>query len=88
MFGQRIIDFGRHFENRLDKDLLDGALDYVNFNEETLALEILCDHLSEYAIQFTQKEYCELCVLLKDMGLDELECPYKYLKNQVLVRSA
>ena len=83
MFGKRIIDFGCHFDNRLEKYLLHGALDYVDFNEETLALEILCEHLSEYDILITQKEYDELCALLKDMDLDEHGSPYKYLKNQV-----
>ncbi|WP_392566603.1 MafI family immunity protein [Utexia brackfieldae] len=80
MFGKRIVDFGNHFKGRLEQDLLNGALDYVKFNEETLSLDILCDHLSEYDIIISQKEYDEVSSLIKDMGLDESESPYKYLK--------
>ncbi len=33
MFADRIIKFGRRFEGRLDSELIQGALDYVAYNE-------------------------------------------------------
>ncbi|MFW0976193.1 MafI family immunity protein [Leclercia pneumoniae] len=39
MFANRIREFGKAFEGRLESFLLEGALDYINFNEELLAFE-------------------------------------------------
>lgn len=39
MFANRIREFGKAFEGRLEPFLLEGALDYINFNEEPLAFE-------------------------------------------------
>ncbi|MDU7839456.1 MAG: MafI family immunity protein [Pantoea sp.] len=33
------------------------ALDYIQSNEEPLAFEILCDHISEYKVAITPEEY-------------------------------
>ena len=45
MFADRIVKFGERFQGRLDSTLLQGALDYVGYSEESLAFEILCDHI-------------------------------------------
>ena len=50
MFANRIREFGKAFEGRLEPFLLEGALDYINFNEEPLAFEILCEHICEYDV--------------------------------------
>lgn len=83
MFGEKIINFGNHFIGRLEKSYLDGALDYVNHNEEPLAVDTLCEHLVEYNISITQVEYEEGINLINEMGLSELEPPYKYLKELI-----
>jgi hypothetical protein len=55
-------------------------LDYINFNEELLALEILCDHICEYDVTLIQANYDEVIALAKDMGLDVNDAPYKHMK--------
>lgn len=79
MFADRIIKFGEKFEGRLNSDLLQGALDYVAHSEESLAFEILCDHICEYDISITDEEYREAVLLILDMGLDLDEGPFKHL---------
>ncbi|MHB2060090.1 MafI family immunity protein [Pseudomonas monsensis] len=79
MFADRIIKFARRFEGRLDSDLLQGALDYVAYNEESLAFEVLCDHICEYDISITDEEYNEAVRLILDIGLDLGEGPFKHL---------
>jgi len=79
MFADRIIRFGGEFEGRLNSDLLQGALDYVAYSEESLAFEILCDHICEYDISITDEEYREAVLLVLDMGLDLDEGPFKHL---------
>ncbi|NPE57474.1 MafI family immunity protein [Dickeya dadantii] len=84
MFAERIISFGRKLNGKLDQGLLDGALDYIKFNEEPLALEILCDHICEYDINVSQAEYDEVIELAKDMGFDINDTPYKHMKNLII----
>ncbi|MBP0942419.1 MafI family immunity protein [Pseudomonas alliivorans] len=79
MFANRIIIFGVKFEGRLNSDLLQGVLDYVAYNEESLAFEILCDHICEYDISITDEEYIEAVLLVLDMRLDLDEGPFKHL---------
>ncbi|WP_110972931.1 MafI family immunity protein [Pseudomonas huaxiensis] len=79
MFADRIIKFGRKFEGRLDSDLLQGALDYVAYSEESLAFEILCDHICEYDISITGEEYKEAIQLVVDLGLNLNDGPFKHL---------
>lgn len=79
MFADRIIKFGRKFEGRLNSDFLQGALDYVAYSEESLAFEILCDHICEYDISITDEEYREAVLLVLDMGLDLDAGPFKHL---------
>lgn len=80
MFGERIIILGNVFKERLDPDLIDTALDYIDFNEEGLALEILCDHIIEYNIAITQDEFELIVKLSKEMNLE----PFEHLKQQIV----
>ncbi|MEE4674785.1 MafI family immunity protein [Pseudomonas alliivorans] len=79
MFANRIIIFWIKFEGRLNSDLLQGVLDYFAYNEESLAFEILCDHICEYDISITDEEYIEAVLLVLDMRLDLDEGPFKHL---------
>ncbi|QJP99110.1 MafI family immunity protein [Herbaspirillum rubrisubalbicans] len=56
MFAEKIKDFADRISGKLEDDLLQGALNYVDHNEETLAVEILCDHLIEYDVQLSQED--------------------------------
>ncbi|MBH1930694.1 MafI family immunity protein [Serratia rubidaea] len=84
MFDIKINELGRLLEGRLDPELIEGALDYIQYNEEPLAFEILCDHISEYDIKITQREYELISQLIEDMKLDINEAPFKYLKELVV----
>ncbi|MFH5067067.1 MafI family immunity protein [Enterobacter cloacae complex sp. 2024EL-00215] len=84
MFGNRITQLAKGFEDRLDPDLIEGALDYIQYNEEPLAFEILCDHICEYDVAITSEEYERIVNLTKDMNLDIDDAPFKYLKQLVM----
>ncbi|MBD9476149.1 MafI family immunity protein [Achromobacter sp. ACM01] len=79
MYSDRIIKFGNRFKGRISSFLLQDALDYISYNEEGLAFEILCDHLCEYDILITDEEYVEAIKLASDMGLSLEEGPFKHL---------
>ncbi|MEM6162719.1 MafI family immunity protein [Erwinia sp. P6884] len=84
MFGNRITQLGKNLEDRLEPSLIEGALDYIQYNEEPLAFEILCDHISEYDTAITSDEYEKIANLAKEMNLDINEAPFKYLKQLVV----
>lgn len=84
MFADRIMSFGHKLDGKLDQGLLDGALDYIKFNEEPLAFEILCDHICEYDVMLSQSEYDEVIALAKDMGFDVNGSPYKHMKKLII----
>lgn len=63
----------------MEAGLLQGALDYVAYNEEGLAFEILCDHICEFDISITDDEYQEAVRLITDLGFDLDEGPFKHL---------
>ncbi|WP_299256947.1 MafI family immunity protein [uncultured Kushneria sp.] len=81
MYAERIVKFGEKFWGRLEFTILQGALDYVEYNEESLAFEILCDHICEYDVSITDEEYREAIQLALDMGFDLKEGPFNHLKG-------
>lgn len=46
-----LLQVGELFRGRLPDDVLDSAIDYANFGEWSLSVEMLCDQLYEYAVQ-------------------------------------
>lgn len=83
MFSEKINQLGKSLEGRLEPALIEGALDYINHNEEPLAFEILCDHISEYDISITLGEYELITSLVECMKLDINAAPFKHLKQLV-----
>ncbi|WP_313067222.1 MafI family immunity protein [Achromobacter animicus] len=81
MYADRIFRFGKRFQGRLDSTLLQGALDYVGFGEESVAFEILCDHICEYDVSISEEEYFEAIQLALDMGFSLEEGPFKHLRG-------
>ncbi|MDW8848447.1 MafI family immunity protein [Erwinia sp. MMLR14_017] len=84
MFSEKINQLGKALEDRLNPALVEGALDYIQHNEEPLAFEILCDHISEYDISITSEEYELITSLVEDMRLDINAAPFKYMKSLVI----
>ena len=52
-----LITLGSSLKGRLPNDVVDSALDYINYNEFGLTFETLCDYIDEFNIQITQYEY-------------------------------
>lgn len=48
---------------RLEKEVLDDALSYLDFNESRLALETLADQLIEYEVQLSGSEVAAIRAL-------------------------
>lgn len=69
VYDRRILALGERFRGRLEDTLLDGALDYVQYNERGLAIELLCSHLLEYDVPVTPDEYLEFIGLVQEMGM-------------------
>ena len=55
--GRRVAGVRRGFRGRLPDEVLDDALEYVDFNEPPLAVEILADQLGEYDVRLTREEW-------------------------------
>lgn len=81
MYSERILSFGTKLTGRLEEFLLEDVLNYVRCNEESLALEILCDHISEYDVSLSNEEFEEVRLLIVDMGFDMGVAPFKYLQG-------
>ncbi len=55
--GINLKNFGEEFKNRLSEDELIYALSYIDFGEEPLAFETLCDYICENDVVITKNEY-------------------------------
>jgi hypothetical protein len=71
---ERIKQLGAIFVGRLDRPLLDSALNYCEFREYTLALEMLCDHLFEHDVEIAAHEFDELRDLCRVAKADGRRC--------------
>ena len=56
----QVLAVGVLFEGRLPAAVLASALEYVQYNEAGLALDMLCAQLVEYQVGITGDEYARL----------------------------
>jgi hypothetical protein len=84
MYGAKIVQFGNKFQGRLESGLIQNALDYVKFNEERLAFELLLDHICEHDLPLACNEYEEALHLGLELGLEIGEAPLKHLRALVV----
>lgn len=77
----KIKDFGSLFYGRLDKELLQDAISYVDHGERGLAFETICDHISEYDIPITEEEYCIAIYLCNDLKMDVNDISIAHMKK-------
>ncbi|ELY6247594.1 MafI family immunity protein [Cronobacter universalis] len=61
--------------------MLQNAISYVDHNERGLAFEKICDHLSEYGIPITEKEYCIAISLCNHLKMDINDVNIVYMKD-------
>lgn len=83
MYAEKIVAFGEKFRDRIQGEILTAALDYTKYNEETLAMEVLCDHIVEYNCPISEMEYQEFLQILSLMELDATAAPFKYIRSQI-----
>ena len=70
VYEKEVLKLGRKFVDRMDPGLLEAALQYVDFGENALAFETLCDHMCEYDIPISVEEYRTVLKLVAAMELD------------------
>lgn len=80
---RKIKEFGSLFYGRLDTELLQDAISYVDHNERGLAFETICDHISEYDIPITKKEYCIAISLCSDLKMDVNDISIVHMKKLI-----
>jgi len=74
---------GETFRGRLSDDLLDAALQYVDFNECGIALETIGDYICETDLPISEEEYEGLLAMAQELGLDRNAGRYRYMKTLV-----
>ncbi|WP_236275422.1 MafI family immunity protein [Enterobacter cloacae] len=81
---EEIKRFGRLFMNRLNNEMLQDAIKYVDYGERGLAFETICDHLSEYDVPITFGEYTFAIELCKKLQMDVNDISMNHLKTLVV----
>jgi hypothetical protein len=71
-----ILKFGSNFSERLDKDSLSFAMDYVNRGENLVALDTLFEYLYENEVSITADEFDEAILLAKKLNISEDDLAY------------
>lgn len=56
----RIKHIGNQFVDRIDPQVISDAVEYADFSECKLAVEMLCDQLFEYDVPITSDEFLQL----------------------------
>jgi len=68
---EEILQFGSAFNERLDENLLNVAMDYVSHGENKVALDSLLGYLYEHDIGITLDEFDKAMLLAKVYGIDD-----------------
>jgi hypothetical protein len=78
LVNDRIRDLGNSLKDRLDPELVDYDLDYINHSENVLAFEMLCDHIADYDIKISNNEYKKILEIVDLLNLN-LDNRYLYI---------
>ncbi|MCX8747729.1 MafI family immunity protein [Snodgrassella sp. B3800] len=65
-----IKEFGNSLKDRIDPELIDYALDYINHSENVLAFETLCDYIADFDVKISEDEYNKVLHIVDLLGLD------------------
>jgi len=76
---EKIKYFGSLFKNRLDNELLQDAMNYVDHGERRLAFETVCDHLSEYEVPINKGEYDLAILICNELKMDADDISLRHL---------
>lgn len=78
LVNEYIKELGSSIKDRLDPELIDYALDYINYSENVLAFETLCDHIADYEVKLSDDEYKKILNIVNLLHLD-LDNRYLYI---------
>jgi len=78
LVNDRIKEFGNLMKDRLDSELVDYALDYIDHAENVLAFETLCDHIADFDVKLSGVEYKKVLEIVELLNLD-LDNRYLYI---------
>lgn len=78
LVNDRIRDLGNSLKDRLDPELVDYDLDYINHSENILAFEMLCDHIADYDVKISNNEYKKILEIVDLLNLN-LDNRYLYI---------
>lgn len=78
LVNDRIKELGNLIKGRLDPELVDYALDYINHSGNVLAFETLCDHIADFDVKITKDEYKKVLDIVEILGL-EFDNRYLYI---------
>ncbi|WP_143331082.1 MafI family immunity protein [Burkholderia aenigmatica] len=65
---ERLRSLGERFRNRLSDQEINFSLGYIDFNEASLALDVLCNYLFERGASISKDEYGEISLLNGNFG--------------------
>lgn len=80
---EKIKEFGGLFKDRLDNDLLQDAIYYVDCNERGLAFETICDQISEYEVPITKEEYGIAISICNELKMDVNDISIKHMSDLI-----
>ncbi len=66
----RIKHIGNQFVDRIDPQVISDAVEYADFSECKLAVEMLCDQLFEYDVPITSDELLQIQQLATETEAD------------------
>lgn len=77
----KIRSLGEGLKGRLDPSLVDFALEYIEFSENVLAFETLCDYVADHDVVISKDEYTQVLKIANDLGL-EIDSRYTYINPE------
>ncbi|MHB8955801.1 MAG: MafI family immunity protein [Pirellulaceae bacterium] len=67
---EKIKQLSSLFTNRLERQILADAIEYAEFSECKLAVEMLCDQLFEYDVPISVAEFKQIRDVADESGAD------------------
>ncbi|WP_311751474.1 MafI family immunity protein [Proteus columbae] len=80
----QVRNFGTLFFDRLDTELLQDAINYIEYDERGLAFETICDHISEYDIPITSEEYHIAVDIANELKMNSNDISLQHMKELIV----
>lgn len=78
---EQIKAFGEGLKDRIDPSIIDYDLEYIDYSENILAFETLCDHIADYDVLITKDEYNLVIDIATKLCL-EINSRYLYINPE------